>query len=57
MPKDIDNNDYVAQHLSKKDKEYIADLIREELSERGILYDVTSFNWELTYTVNYEAKE
>lgn len=57
MSKDIDSNDYVAQHLSKKDKEYIAYLIREELSERGILYDVTSFNWELTYTINYGEKE
>ena len=56
MPKDIDNNNYVAEYFSKQDREYIAEIIREELSERG-LDDVTSFNWELTYHINYGAKE
>ena len=54
--KDKDKNKYVAEYMSKQDREYIAELIREELLERDIL-DAVSFNWELSYTVYKGAKK
>ena len=42
MPKDIDNNDYVAEYFSKQDREYIAEIIREELLT---LFHIRDFVW------------
>ena len=56
MDKDIKSNEYVAGYFSKQDREYIEEIIREELMERDIL-DAVSFNWKLSYTVYRDKKE
>ena len=56
MTKDINSNEYVAGYISKQDREYIEEIIREELMERDIL-DAVSFNWKLSYTVYRDKKE